>query len=72
MNKRLKSISFLLSAILGMNAAPAQAFFTIDAAEMAGRLSTVVGDVLRQHAHYESPDSHDRAAEERDDHRDAR
>lgn len=48
MNKRLKSISFLLSAILGMNAAPAQAFFTIDAAEMAGRLSTVVGDVLRQ------------------------
>ncbi len=48
MNKFLKNISFLLGISFMTHAVPAQAFFTIDVAEMGGRLSTVVGDALRK------------------------
>ena len=48
MNKFLKNISFLIGISFITHAVPAQAFFTIDVAEMAGRLSTVVGDALRK------------------------
>ncbi len=48
MSKFVKNISLLLGLAVCLDVSPARAFFTIDVAEMSGRLSTVVGDVLRQ------------------------